>query len=303
MKITLFGYYGFNNVGDEQLLDETIRLLKEIDPLLNFTVANGPCPAPYTTFNRWHLFDLFKHLYQSSHIIFGGGSLFQSKTSFLSLCYYLFILCLARIFNCRVILLCQGWGPFKYSWHEKFALLFVNYRFNCRCWRQPFELMSKNDKVFCDLVLTQSFTQCTRPVVSNKVGINLNSSSSTTYFKDYCSNINVPFCLISNQKPKAHYQMLQDHWDDNQLNIKFLITDRYHSAIWASRNGIPWCAISSDPKLIYLSEVSNQTCVNSISEVRILDQIHQDDALIHWVESYGHYRESIRSWLREALNI
>ena len=41
MEIILAGYYGFRNVGDEQLLDETIRLLNEYYPNGNIIVASG----------------------------------------------------------------------------------------------------------------------------------------------------------------------------------------------------------------------------------------------------------------------
>ena len=52
MSIILFGYYDFDNVGDEQLLDESIKLINELSLSVNYCVANGPYPA---TFNIWQI--------------------------------------------------------------------------------------------------------------------------------------------------------------------------------------------------------------------------------------------------------
>ena len=83
MSIILFGYYGFDNVGDEQLLDESIKLINELSLSVNYCVANGPYPAPFPTFNRWNPVAWVRQLSQAKTLIFGGGSIFQSSTSFL----------------------------------------------------------------------------------------------------------------------------------------------------------------------------------------------------------------------------
>ena len=38
MRVILFGYYGFQNTGDEQLLDESIRLLKELKTDIDYVL-------------------------------------------------------------------------------------------------------------------------------------------------------------------------------------------------------------------------------------------------------------------------
>ena len=95
MSVILFGYYGYQNVGDEQLLDETVRLINELPMITSFKVANGPFPTPFPSFNRWNIISWIRSL-KSSALIFGGGSIFQSKSSQWSLFYYLFIVQLAK---------------------------------------------------------------------------------------------------------------------------------------------------------------------------------------------------------------
>ena len=135
MAIILFGYYGFDNIGDEILLDETVKLLLDIKQTSQFVVASGPCSIPFETFNRWNIFAWLFRLKKSPVLIFGGGSLFQSQTSFFSLIYYLFIIQLALFFRCKVILLCHGWGPFKFPYHERIAYNILSQPGILRSWR------------------------------------------------------------------------------------------------------------------------------------------------------------------------
>ena len=108
MKVIVFGYYGYRNVGDEQLLDESIRLLNEYYPTANVVVASGPRPLPFNTFNRWNLLSWIRQLVGAKAVVFGGGSLFQSQSSTLSLLYYLTIVQWARWFGCRLLFCVMG---------------------------------------------------------------------------------------------------------------------------------------------------------------------------------------------------
>ena len=99
MSVIVFGYYGFNNAGDELLLDEAIKLLQELSLPMPYVVANGPMAASFPTFNRWNLVAWIKQLRSADALVFGGGSIFQSATSGWSLIYYLMIVCLASCFT------------------------------------------------------------------------------------------------------------------------------------------------------------------------------------------------------------
>ena len=102
-----------------------------------------------------------------------------------------------------------------------------------------------------------------------------------------------------------------DVWDDPSTNIQLLITQRYHSAIWASKFGIPWLAISDDPKLIALADSANQSVIsfsdpqlegliiNFIKETPVADQ---DTKLIEWYDSFFDQRTYTKEWLSDQLS-
>ena len=101
-KVVLSGYYGFNNAGDEAVLQAIINSLKKADQDLDITVlSNNP---EHTTkaygvkaVNRWKLNEIAGAIKESDLLISGGGSLLQDVTSKNGILYYLGIIGLARI--------------------------------------------------------------------------------------------------------------------------------------------------------------------------------------------------------------
>ncbi len=115
-KVTLIGYYGFNNTGDEAILYSILRSLKQRNKDLQVTVLSGnpgkteklygvPCR------NRWRIRDVISAIWQSDLVVFGGGSLLQDTTSRRSLDYYLAIARVARLLRKPVYFMGQGIGP------------------------------------------------------------------------------------------------------------------------------------------------------------------------------------------------
>ena len=104
----LIGYYGFDNKGDDWTLEQLLTQLNSC-----CTVAYNPKKIARNTqqyINRWNLFSLIKSLIKNNVVIFGGGELFQIKTSISSFFYYFLILKIAQIFNKNVYLLFQGFS-------------------------------------------------------------------------------------------------------------------------------------------------------------------------------------------------
>jgi polysaccharide pyruvyl transferase WcaK-like protein len=291
--IILFGYYGFQNVGDEQLLDETVRIIKPRP----FVVANGPVSAPFPTFSRRNLWQWWRHCRKASHIVMGGGSVFQSQTSVLSLLYYVCIVCMARVWGCSVLLLCHGWGPFKCAWHQSLAVWCVTRKHVQRSWRHNTGIPAfANDPVFCDLVLTQPLP---KPSPGGKhVGILLRSNTQTKHVINMLGD--TPYRCLTTGVDTGNTHGLIDHWNTQALDIGYVITDRYHGAIWASRHGIAWCAISKDPKLTALAIQSNQPIFNSVEALNS-HPIHcentRSEPLRAWVAQHATQRERIQEWL------
>ena len=125
------------------------------------------------------------------------------------------------------------------------------------------------------------------------------------------SNITVQ--IIQNQ-PKHSIQnksgiLLEDVWD-SVIPIHLLVTQRYHSAIWASKFGIPWLAVSEDPKLVALADNCGAPIISdsdNISE-RILQLVKQypepirDHKLMDWYDSHQQYRHKVLGWLYEHVS-
>ena len=318
MNIILFGYYGYRNVGDEQLLDETIRLIKEWYPLATISVASGPEPIPFQTFNRWNLWAWLCQLIRSRVVLFGGGSVFQSSSSFFSLCYYLLIIQFARLCRCRVLLLAQGWGPFKSHWHERFAKSILSTPMIVRSWRDRFSQTSfgsKEDPVFCDLVLLQKRPQ---PFQLNDgeaplVGISVREKCDYKVLEALCLKKEYHTIQLVNQVVRrcvANEVLLEDVWDQ-PFNASMIVTDRYHTAIWASKFGIPWVAVSDDPKLQALAQDTLQPII-SLSDRNLVDKLLEfvqsfpepvrDQRLMDWYDSFKDQRHRVIGWLDEHLS-
>lgn len=113
-RTLLFGYYGFSNLGDDALLRASIiRARKEFggavgafthSPKKSARIFAVPC------YSRTSIFSLFYRLSKCERLIFGGGTLFQDRTSRRSLLYYIFILRLALFLKKDVLLYANGIG-------------------------------------------------------------------------------------------------------------------------------------------------------------------------------------------------
>jgi polysaccharide pyruvyl transferase CsaB len=114
-EILLCGYYGFGNAGDEAILEiiaGSISLMPEKHDIKVLTADIG-----YTSLrNGLKGVSRMKPAAAAAVIgcdtvIFGGGSLFQDATSFMSILYYACICMLARLFGKKYVLAFQGLGP------------------------------------------------------------------------------------------------------------------------------------------------------------------------------------------------
>ena len=116
MHITLSGYYGFDNTGDEALLSAITSSVYKLEEGAEFTVLSG---APDKTFEMhgvpsvYYLnpFRVIKTIKNTDLLISGGGSIFQDITSGRSLSYYISVVALARFYDKPVIFYAQGVGP------------------------------------------------------------------------------------------------------------------------------------------------------------------------------------------------
>jgi polysaccharide pyruvyl transferase CsaB len=118
-RILISGYYGFNNTGDDTVLDGIITALLQRyngeQPLELAVLSNQPQVTAklfnIEAYNRWSIKEIYKQLHKSDLLIMGGGSLLQDVTSPRSVIYYLGIAWLASRLGKPVIFYAQGIGP------------------------------------------------------------------------------------------------------------------------------------------------------------------------------------------------
>lgn len=122
----IFGYFGYGNLGDETNLRELIATLRRKFPKMKLTVMSA---TPEETSARFQVstiyrFDVFKigsAFRRADFLIGGGGSLFQDRTSFRSLLYYVSLLFMAKWSGLKILLYGQGFGPIRSCWGKDLA--------------------------------------------------------------------------------------------------------------------------------------------------------------------------------------
>jgi polysaccharide pyruvyl transferase CsaB len=120
MRITLSGYYGCGNTGDEAVLAgivDSFRVCAAV-PRESFVVLSGDVHATRALHGldalpRMRLSAVRRSLKSSDLLISGGGSLIQDATSVRSAVYYLAILRMAAMCGTPTVLYAQGVGPLR----------------------------------------------------------------------------------------------------------------------------------------------------------------------------------------------
>ncbi len=121
--IVISGYYGFDNAGDEALLDSITTNLQARWPGIDLTVLSAE-PSQTARLHgvqavqRADFRAIRRVLKQADLLLSGGGSLLQDVTSPYSIPYYLGVAALARTSGARVMFFAQGVGPIRSPWNR-----------------------------------------------------------------------------------------------------------------------------------------------------------------------------------------
>ena len=116
--VTLLGFYGFENLGDELLALSAIKQLEAAGiPRDKITVLTAS-PDFYSklgvnTVNRWNLIKVWNVLRESKTLLLGGGGIFQDVTSLRSCLYYWSIIEMAYFAGAAPWAVSQSIGPFS----------------------------------------------------------------------------------------------------------------------------------------------------------------------------------------------
>ncbi|MBR1754450.1 polysaccharide pyruvyl transferase CsaB [bacterium] len=115
-NILISGYYGFDNFGDEAILQTLVTKLKKSNCNITVLSSNPQKTSKNYDVDSIRSFNILKvvwNILKCNIFISGGGSLLQDVTSLKSLVYYLLLLNLALLSRKKVIIFAQGLGPFK----------------------------------------------------------------------------------------------------------------------------------------------------------------------------------------------
>jgi len=99
-EFVLGGYFGFGNAGDEMIS----RAVRGDAPGRAWRTLGVDAP-------RWNPFSLARLFRRSAALVYGGGELFQTRTSFRSILYYAVLPFLARACGARFIAYGMGLDP------------------------------------------------------------------------------------------------------------------------------------------------------------------------------------------------
>jgi polysaccharide pyruvyl transferase CsaB len=118
--IVVSGYYGFDNLGDEAILEELLVELSEISARDKIVVLSNAPDSTTQKFgvasaDRWQLGEIAPLLRRAKLFISGGGGLFQDSSSAASVIYYSGLICLAKVLGCKILIYAQGLGPLSSS--------------------------------------------------------------------------------------------------------------------------------------------------------------------------------------------
>lgn len=117
-KIVLSGYYGFDNLGDEAVLESILNNMRLALGELHITVLSANPAATEKLYGvhairRASPWGILKALWGCDVLVSGGGSLLQDVTGRLSIFYYLALIALGKLLGKKVMIYSQGIGPIR----------------------------------------------------------------------------------------------------------------------------------------------------------------------------------------------
>lgn len=293
MNILIFGYFGFENFGDEWLLSVLKKLLFEFGSkdktiFVLYNVKKVTVKSKNLVYiPRWDIIAAIKTILTSDTVLSCGG-VFQDQTSIISFVYYFLILLISKIFGKKVVLLSTEFVIEKLpSSIIKLVLLFVDYVFI----RNKIDNYINENKVqFCpDICLIdakENFIQSCNNIKTIGLILKKDNNSDIKVLQKVCMNLAENYKLVF-----IPLHLLEDYevcleiarnlksceirvWDklENYVglfkNIDLVITSRLHGIVISICLGIPFVCISDEKKVVkFLKTMFNVKPV-SFSELK-----------------------------------
>ena len=290
MRVLLSGYYGYDNLGDEWLLETVITYLKKSNCRIT-VLSNKPQKTAkkygVNAISRWNFFRFIKQLLHSELLLFGGGGLIQDLSGIKTPFYYLSQILLAKWLGKKIVMIGQGFGPVKnifnrllcemimplvdlittrdqvsFQWCQQLELedsRVINT--SDLVWLKPFELKKEIKKT--------TWLICLR---SDWLGHKLPLWIESVKKRADKENVQLAFVAIGNTGDEALLELIKQQ--PSFLNCSFynreqyldafnqaalIISMRYHGLLLGAIAGVPIIGIGKDAKLELIIESLHQS--------------------------------------------
>jgi len=291
-KVVLGGYFGFGNLGDDAILLSEISFLKEngFEPMV--LTSKGKSIFGVKGISRTSIRDILRIKNEFSTFILGGGGLFQDKTSFRSLLYYLSLIGFMKRLRKKVVIFNVGVGPLirkisrrlLLSTLKKADLVIFRDRFSF-----DFFPELKNKFLGFDSAFSLNFKKRDKEkkiLVSLRYFKDLNLKKFTKFINILKEKIpyDFEFVVFSEEEIKiAKTLNLPYFYKKDPISVlekfseaQFLIGARYHSILFSIMNDVPFLSIPYDLKVRVLSK-----------EVGFEDFIETNEAIDVWIDEFN----------------
>lgn len=284
-KILLMGYYGFDNIGDEAVLEAIVCQLRRYVPecelwALSAKPAESEAAYGIRCFDRWNPLQLLRALWGCDVFAAGGGSLLQDVTGARGIKYYLGLMRIAKLLRKKLFFYAQGIGPIEDAKNRKLTARVLRKcdRLTVRDadaaqYMRELGIDGERIDVACDPVLAMSAEgpEAELPAgrkmgfaVRDCKGLNADTLARVAdHFADKGWEIVfLPFCspvdtavsrLIAGQMQQKSYIAAQiTHPREMMKAISacdFVVGVRLHALVMAAACGVPFAALSYDPKI------------------------------------------------------
>ncbi len=288
-KVSISGYYGFDNFGDEGILSILVQNLKSLGNKVEITVFSSN-PEKTSSFydvkaiKTFNIPKVFVNLLNTDVLISGGGSLLQDVTSLKSLLYYLFVIFTALILGKKVVIFAQGIGPINNPFarfltkillknssylsvrDEKSVFLLRGWGLNPRLVDDPLwslDLLEKNPKGRVGIqlrswkTLTDDFVNTLAREVSEKY------SDKEIYIYSFQDSQDLAVCkkfqnfltlLNKDTKTTLLSGLKNQEIIESFRCLDVLIGMRFHACLLSLKYGIPTLPLSYDAKVEKLAD-------------------------------------------------
>lgn len=291
-KISISGYYGYKNFGDEAILEVLVEHLKNIG-CNDITVFSSDVEYTENKLNvnavkRFDIPNVVKTIKNSDILISGGGSLLQDVTSLKSLIYYSAIIALGLLFNKTVIIFAQGIGPLNSSAAKFIVKNLLKYCTYVTVRDENSFKLLESFKVKSDLVCDPIYSLSVKDRnCDGSVGIQLREFKTMNYnllqklamlvvnkfpnkkikifslqkTQDY--ELSKKFeSMLKSMNSDINTEIIEDNIIENISTLEYLFAMRFHAILVALKYGVKTCAINYDIKV---EKIANDAKIPLIS--------------------------------------